>query len=238
MRSFFIAAAVFVVCGCAGSSRLEPYYPVYRNIRLDVRPATYRTPYFDLRHPIYIMADKSLWSGCAKDRAGYKACRASRIKDIYAGLNQWFEYFDKANRPRAVIVFSGKELPANLKNKVVRLRIEADNCGEYKPGKNYAGCYRREVPEIVFDHPSYIIPRLVAHEFGHTFGRGDNDVPEETHSVMSYGHPIDVSPLDMAMMCRLHYECQMVKRKDGKSYDPVLLPVGDDSASPGGADGS
>lgn len=188
MRSFFIAIAVFGICSCA------------------------RAPYFDLRHPVYMVADKSLWSGCGeKDSAGYETCRAFRVKQIYSGLSQWFDYFDKANRPLAVIVYSEEELPANRVNSVIYLKIKAGCCG-----KGYAAHYDRwpvSSPEIVFDRSFWITPRLVAHEFGHALGRGDNDVPEGTYSVMSYKMPTFVLPRDIKMMCRLHHECRMVKRK-------------------------
>jgi hypothetical protein len=91
------------------------------------------------------------------------------------------------------------------------LRIEAGNCGKDKLKRNNAACYRRSVPEIVFDNPSVITPRIMAHEFGHALGRDDNDVPEGTGSVMSYKKPSRVLPRDIEMMCRLHRECRMVK---------------------------
>ncbi len=192
MRSFFIAIVLVVICSCA------------------------RAPYFDLRHPIYMVADKSFLSGCEKDPAGHEACRAVRVKKIYAGLSQWFDYFDEANRPQAVILSSKKELPSNrANNDVIYLKIEAGFCGN-----GNAACYAYGAssssfssPEIVFEKSSEIAPRMMAHEFGHVLGREDNDVPKGTASVMSYKMQIDVSPLDIQMMCRLHRECRMLKWK-------------------------
>ncbi|TSC83934.1 MAG: hypothetical protein G01um101413_737 [Parcubacteria group bacterium Gr01-1014_13] len=192
MRSFFIAIALVAICSCGG------------------------VPYFDLRHPIYMVTEQSFWSGCEQDPTGYEACRASRVQQINDGVKQWFDYFGKANHPRAVILYSKNNLPSNRVNEdVIYLKIEAGFCGEgsfacYAYG---ASSSSYSSPEIVFDNSFTITPRRMAHEFGHVLGRDDNDVPEGTGSVMSYKLPTVVTPLDIEMMCRLHHECRMVKRK-------------------------
>lgn len=207
MRSFSIAIAFILMCGC--SSRMER-----SNLRPSVIRASYLPSYLDLRHPIYMVTDKSFWSGCDKDPAGDKICRTVRVKQINEGVAQWFDYFDKDDRPYAKIVFSEAELPANLKNRVIHLGIDpGGECGKHTLGKGYAACYRHSIPEIVFQGPAEITPNIMAHEFGHALGRGDNDVPEGTSSVMSYKKSSKVLPLDIEMMCRLHVECQMVKKK-------------------------
>ena len=103
MRSFLIAFAL-VICSCGSSAQ-----------SFDWRPSVIRIPflpsYLDLRHPIYMVTDKSFWSGCDKDPAGDKLCRAVRVTQIKEGVNQWFDYFDKADRPEAILVFSEAELP-------------------------------------------------------------------------------------------------------------------------------
>ncbi|TSC83935.1 MAG: hypothetical protein G01um101413_738 [Parcubacteria group bacterium Gr01-1014_13] len=202
MRSFLIAIGLFLVCGC--SSTQHP----------DLRPSVFRTSalYLDLRHPVYMLADKSLWLGCDKDPAGDDICRALRVKQINEGVQQWFDYFDKADRPEVAIFFSEEELPSNPKNRVIHLGIDpGGECGKEKLGGSYVACYRHKIPEIVFDGSSRITPRIMAHEFGHALGRDDNDVPEGTGSVMSYKTPTNVLPLDIEIMCRLHFECRMVK---------------------------
>ena len=141
MRSFLIAFAL-VICSCGSSTQ-----------SFDLRPSVIRTPflpsYLDLRHPIYMVTDKSFWSGCDKDPAGDKLCRAVRVAQINEGVGQWFDYFDKADRPEAVLVFSEDDLPSNLKNRVIHLGIDpGGDCGEV--GKAYAACYRHRIPEIVF----------------------------------------------------------------------------------------
>jgi hypothetical protein len=194
MRSFLITIALFMGCSCA------------------------KAPYFDLRHPIYMVTDQSFWSDCPDDPDDpddYEVCQTFRVKQIKAGVDQWLNYFDKANRPRAVIVFSKKKLPLNRVNVAIYLKIEAGFCG-----KGNSACYAWGAsspsfssPEIVFEDSSWITPNRMAHEFGHVLGRNDNDVLEGTGSVMSYKVKTDVSLLDIEMMCRLHGECRMVKRK-------------------------
>jgi hypothetical protein len=161
-----------------------------------------------------MLTDKSFWSGCDRDPAGDKICRAVRVQQIKEGVEQWFDYFDIADRPQKFIVFSEEDLPANSKNRVIHLGIDPGGpCGKENMGKRYIACYRHRVPEIVFQGPAWITPRISAHEFGHALGRDDNDVPEGTSSVMSYKKPTRVLPRDVEMMCRLHTECQMVKKK-------------------------
>lgn len=203
MRSFIIVAVLTLIDGCG------------RVPHSDLHPSIVRTtPYLDLRHPIYMLAGKSLWLGCEKDAIGYEPCRAFRLKQINEGVDQWLDYFDKADRPRAAIIFSEDELPSNLENRVILLGIDpGGECGKHKLGEGYIACYRHRIPEIVFHSSSHITPRIMAHEFGHALGRDDNDVPEGTGSVMSYNKPTKVLPIDIEMMCRLHSECRMVKRK-------------------------
>ncbi len=187
MRSFLIAIALATVCSCA------------------------RPPHIDLRHPIYMVTDQSFWSGCNKYPAGYKACRAFRIKQVNDGINQWFDYFDRATRPRVTIVSSEKELPFGAVNEAIRLRIEAGFCDKGK-----AACYVYgpfSLPEIVFVDPSGITPILVAHEFGHALGLDHVSI---TGSVMFFQPYVPVTLSDIKTMCKLHRECQMLKVKRRK----------------------
>jgi hypothetical protein len=207
MRSFLIAIALVLICSCNRGRQCSDFGP-------SVVRTPFLPPYLDLRHPIYMVTDKSFWSGCEKDPAGDKLCRAIRIQQIKEGVAQWFDYFDKADRPEISLVFSEEELPSNLKNRVIHLGIDpGSQCGKETLGKGSIACYRHRIPEIVFQGAGWITPRIMAHEFGHALGRGDNDVPEGTSSVMSYKKQSKVLPLDIEMMCRLHVECQMVKRK-------------------------
>ncbi len=205
MRSFFTAIAFVVICGCAKAPYVNQHHP-------DDVPSTY----MDLRSPIYVVVKKSFFSGCEINHADEEACRSHRISQINEGFRQWSDYFDKDARPRIVIVRSKKSLPAKLVNRPIYLRIEADFCGVDDTGRNYAACYRSSAHlalEIVFDNSSTINPRRMAHEIGHALGRKDHDVPAETGSVMSYTKRTPVLLSDVKMMCKLHHECRMVKRK-------------------------
>lgn len=190
MRSFFLSVALVLVCSC--TSR----------------------PYKDLRHPIYMVTDQSFWSGCENFRAGPKACREFRVKQINDGVDQWFKFFEEAIRPRTVIVSSKWKLPLHLVNNPIYLRIESGFCGNNASACHAWGDHTTSLSEeIVFESYFLVTPRIMAHEFGHVLGRGDNDVPIGTSSVMSYMMQTDVLLLDFKMMCALHRECPMVKRR-------------------------
>lgn len=195
MRALFIAIALAAMCSCV------------------------KVPYFRLDKPFYFEADQSFWSGCNKNYPHYEDCREYRIKQIYAGINEWFKYFDKADRPQVVVILSEKQLPAHLVNSVIHLKISGDLCEKWM-----AACYQGHKfiwssvikISVVFKTAAEIIRDSIAHEFGHALGRKDNDVPEGVDSVMSYTHPTSVTYLDFKMMCKLHYECRMMKRKHKK----------------------
>ena len=80
MRAIFITLVVFGLCGC------EP-------------------PFFDLREPIYLVANPSFWVGCEDDVVGYKACRANRVERVEEGINEWLKHFDEATRPQVVVIY-------------------------------------------------------------------------------------------------------------------------------------
>jgi|SRR3989344_7203588 len=193
MRSFLMIIVVLGICSCVSGG-----------------------PYFNLRHPIYLVPEKSFWSGCEVDPAGKEACQNSRVSQVKAGIRQWFDPFDEAFRPQAFVLYSKEKLPRHRVNEVIYLKIEAGNCGKDARGKKKAGaCYGWDnflsPLYIVFESSSHITSRVVAHEFGHVLGRDDNDVPEGTGSIMSYDTPTNVLLMDIEMMCRKHKECPLVK---------------------------
>lgn len=185
---YFCLIFLAAICGCRSS-------------------ASY--PYMNLRHPIYMVAEKSFWSGCDKDPIGEEECRKLRVAQIYAGVNDWFRYFDKTTRPR-VIIASKKELPSRSVNQVIYLKIKKGLCND-KDGQHDA-CYHighRARPEMVFDDSSHIYPSMVAHEFGHILGRNHDDFPQSVPSIMLpfVLHSSQVLPEDIEFVCKLHSEC-------------------------------
>ena len=203
MCALFTAVVVLGFCGCA------------------------KAPYFDLRHPIYMMTDQSFWSGCETDPIGEKVCRKFRVAQVDAGVDDWFRYFDEATRPQAVIVGSKAELPLDRINKaVIHLKIWAGHCG-----KGNEACYiwkMNSSPELVFDGSSYIFPSLVAHEFGHALNRDHDDLPDGIFSIML---PLVlktdyVLPADIELLCRIHTECPPHEDVwcEGGFYDECLCP--------------
>ncbi len=155
MRSFLIAIAFVGICSCAGT-----HTGTSTKVR---RPELY----FDLRYPIYLVIDESFWAGCEKDPADLKVCHEFRVKQIKDGVDQWLNYFDKTTRP-LVSIFSLNEQPSsNGVNKIIHITMEQGVCG-----KNALACWveRTKPPKIVFERPRWIIPRVMAHEFGHVLG--------------------------------------------------------------------
>ncbi len=198
MRILFIAVALALACGCV------------------------KAPYYDLRQPIYMVTDNSLWVDCDKDKSvPEKDCRQYRIDQIEAGVSQWFSSFDENNRPRVVVVASEKDIPPHQVNRVIHLGVSDTFCGDVSKHKPAAACYNwvqhwwswQIYVRIVFKTDKEIMPRVMAHEFGHGLGLDDNYAPAAYGSVMSYTLPTPVTQFDIKMMCKLHHECRMVKRK-------------------------
>lgn len=200
MRSFYITAALAVICNCAG-----------KNTNTDSAVVTRRPElYYNLRYPIYLVVDESFYFGCEQSPTDEAACRALRLQHIKEGVNEWLDYFDDANRPKVVFFPSTEKPPSDSANKTILVRMQSVICG-----RAALACWfeRKDPPEIVFANRRWIIPRIMAHEFGHVLGRGDNDVPAGTVSIMSYNTQKAVEPLDIKMVCKLHRECKMEKLK-------------------------
>lgn len=198
MRSFSIIVVLATMCSCV------------------------KAPYFRLDKPLYFEAEQSFWSGCEQDAKGDKACRESRIEQVYAGVKQWFDYFDKSVRPQVIFVSSKKQLPAHTVNHVIRLGISKTFCGKDVYGDGPAGaCYGWKtifstITRIILRDASQIISDSIAHELGHAFGLDDNYAPAVYGSVMSYSMPTPVTSFDVKKVCELHRECQKMKHKRHK----------------------
>lgn len=201
MRALFTAIVILGICGCA------------------------KAPYFDLRHPIYMVTDQSFWSGCETDSIGDEVCRKFRVAQVNAGIDDWFRHFDEAGRPQAVIVGSKAELPQGRVNKqVIYLKIDAVGSGNsayyrWKPGSS---------PVIVFDNPYYISPTIVSHEFGHALGLDHKDLLDGISSIMLPVVKVTdyVLPADIDLLCRIHAECPLHEDTwcEGGFYDECLCP--------------
>ncbi len=202
MRVLFISIAAFVIFGCAGSNTSSSTKTNTKTIHPEL--------YYDLRQPFYLVVDESFYVGCDQALANETACRALRLQHIKEGVNQWLDYFDDSNRPQGVFFPSTENPPANRVNKTIHVGMQSIICG-----KAALACWfaNKEAPKIVFAARRWIIPRIMAHEFGHVLGRGDNDVANGVSSIMSYNTQKKVEPLDFEMMCNMHPECKTMKRK-------------------------
>ena len=195
MRSFFTIVTLALFCSCAAV-----------NTDKTESPKSPPDLYYDLREPIYLVIDESFWSGCEKD----VVCRASRLRQINGGIDEWMDYFEDSSRPQVLIFSSKDELPVEGVNKIIHVQLQPEICG-----KTALACWfaHTKPPKIVFAHQQWTTPCIMAHEFGHVLGRDDNDVPEGVKSVMSYATQKMVEPLDFKMMCKLHAECKGMKHK-------------------------
>ena len=192
-------------------------------------------PQFDLTERFYMVTAPSFSAGCENDPAGYEVCYAGRIKMVRNGVNEWFKHFDEATRPQLFIVGSEDELPSDLANPVIHLKVEHNGC--WADGKYHMACYHwepGESPEIRFDASAdimldlvpFLIPSLVAHEFGHALGLEHNDIPEGTNSVMSPSVQSYVLPTDIDLLCAIHAECPPHENVwcEGGFFDPCRCP--------------
>lgn len=167
-----------------------------------------RVDFIDLSKPVYFVTDNSLWSGCKDDPAGYEACCAFRVKQINNGLNDWFDHFDEATRPKAIIVFSATELPDNTENNPIYIKIKPGYCGMATSTEKAVACYSYRSSAMIFDSAGEVTSSTTAHEFGHGLGRGHKDTPKNIYSVMSYTDKTNsVVPIDIKILCKMHPEC-------------------------------
>ena len=164
----------------------------------------------DFRYPIYIVPDKSFWSGCQDPSiANGKICRSSRMAAIKDGTNEWLRYFPKNTRP-VVSIVEKQDLPAKPKNHPIYLMVDHSGCKEAEIPKDLIllACYKSS-SEIVFIKSDNITSRLVAHELGHAFGI-DHTVllnPDGSHTIMSEPIKSDyVTFIDILFLCGRHPE--------------------------------
>lgn len=175
-------------------------------------------PFFDLREPIYLVAEDSFWQGCNEDPDGYEACAAERSAIIYESVDMWFRHWPAETRPRAIFIGREQDIPGS--NKPVYLKIDETECRS-SPGAIAASCFSwgsADPVKIIFKEPKYITVYIMTHEFGHVLGLDDNSVPDEKVSIMSYGlWEVCVVPLDIEMVCEIHpeVECPVVAWCEG-----------------------
>lgn len=199
MRALFTAVVVLGICSCAKYSQVDS-------------PKHTAVPFLNLREPVYIVADQSLWSGCEDDPTGDEACHVLRVEQINKGVSQWFDYFDKATRPLAVVVNSETDVPLDRVNPIITMYIRPGSCPYKNSIKLHAACFKKIdnlSSEIVFNSAGYIYPSLVAHEFGHALGRVHNDFAKDVHSIMFPFVKLEAHVLsaDIDLLCGIHAEC-------------------------------
>ncbi len=167
-----------------------------------------KTNYQNLHEIIYLMLDPSLWVDCDKNPATSRSCRQDRELIIVAGTTEWFKHFPETYRPRAKIVFSLDEVPADAVNRPIHVIMDTNGCN-LADNEQHPACFSLDsgYPKIVFaESGAFTIP-TAAHEFGHSLGL-NHPGNESTFSIMSpHGRGNMVLPIDMVTLCALHSEC-------------------------------
>ncbi len=169
-------------------------------------PIPSNKPYYqNLKEPIYLVLEDSLWTDCNK-RTASPTCRQDREATFRAGADEWFKHFDELHRPKAVFVSSADDVPTDAINKPIHLSMKDSGCilGQEKtkdPACFFSG---PDYPKIVFaESAAFTIPTM-AHEFGHALWLNHRD----TFSIMNpNGKGNRVLPIDMITLCALHDEC-------------------------------
>lgn len=174
--------------------------------------------YLDLREPIYLVLEESLWSECDNYLRSTADCQNDVEVAVRAGIDDWSKHFYKPYQPDVVIVFSQEDVLADTVNTPIHLSMEEgvcdeiilqkkiDSCASASNKTEFAACYivNSNSVKIIFNDQTAIRGPTMAHEFGHALGL---DHRLTTFSIMSYGKGNRVLPIDMITMCELHKEC-------------------------------
>lgn len=164
--------------------------------------------YQNLRGPIYLVLEPSLFKDCDKNPATASTCRQGREFIFEAGINDWFKHFAESDRPEAKIVYSPEEVPANSVNRPIHVSMDENGC-HLEDKEQHPACFYSDsqYPKIVLTESAAFTIPTASHEIGHAFGLNHPE-DEKTYSIMSpHGKGNRVLPIDMVTLCALHNEC-------------------------------
>ncbi len=181
----------------------------------------------DFRFPVYLVPDNNFWSGCAGSATDSgEACRADRVSELEAGVDQWLAYFPLDNRP-VILVVEKDDLPNNVSNlQIVDLFVDNNRCKNVDIPDCFTlwACYEHSPKDIIFMEHKYVTAQVIAHELGHAFGLPHMEWFNKGCSSPIMSTPVQsevVTDLDVQALCWKHPEitCPIYK---GSQYETML----------------
>ena len=213
MRVHFILALAFglsVACG-SNSHNLDasPASTSVADKAKDVVGGITDAP-FNFSSAIYIVPDDNFWSGCSGAATG-EACRADRLFELEAGVEQWLAYFPVEDRP-VIVVATQEDLPRDVSNlQVIDFYVDGNRCTgvDVDPCSILWACYEPLPKDIVFMKDEFVTAQVVAHELGHAFGLPHSKWLNDGCASPIMSRPVQskvVTDLDMQFLCWKHPE--------------------------------
>ena len=175
-----------------------------------------RFPQMDLRQPIYLVLDDSLFVYCKDSPIEAGICRAYISSQIQQGAWQWSRFF-AGNLPLFIVVDSSGR-PAQTINPPVEIRVQPKVCGETVQDPVDA-CYIAPGyfanPAIVLTDLANLHPALIAHELGHVLAGNVSHYNSDLPSIMQDGSLVEeVQARDVDWMCNFHAKCPVRQELD------------------------
>lgn len=174
-------------------------------------------PQMDLRQPIYLVLDDSLFVYCKGTPAEVGECRAYISSQIQVGVWQWQQFF-VGSLPLFVLVTAVSQVPANAINLPVEIRVWPKVCKETAQNPVDA-CYIAPGyftnAAIVFSRLANLRPALIAHELGHVLVGNARHYNSNLPSIMQDGSLAEeVQARDVEWVCSFHAKCPVRQELD------------------------
>ena len=176
-----------------------------------------RFPQMDLRQPIYLVLDDSLFIYCKDSPAEISECHTYISSQIKAGAWQWSQFF-AGNVPLFIVVDSSGRLPAKTINPPVEIRVQSKVCGETAQDPVdacYIGVGYFASATIVLTDLANLHSALIAHELGHVLAGNVSHYKSYLPSILQVGSLVEeVQAREVDWICSFHAECPLRQELD------------------------